>query len=359
MAKNHVLGDSHFGYWCKRFKGRRLAHVPQEENNDNPYRRVSLVGKIYNLVEKQGVRGYRHGYMYYRSKHLDENDAWHGIPRELRANHRFGKDDPMMPEKLLDKRLRSWKEWYEWRKLPMKSIMSLVMHRALSVYEMIHVLGLYETAEQVDGRKQICLHLLDLKTELNSVGTFAELALLFPKTDIHMVLFGKHEYRLYHTAPEGSIARTGCLLQYKAPEQLGGGTVIVDIETRSNHWRQDLLITMDSPQALMSFNTNLWESDDWKHLRPICEYSILNEVPFIMTDYGEMTIEGGKERLVELMGDLQAEKSTPAFEKKAESMMRDMDECFLSVWNPFQRPGQRRTTMSKLPSMANGFIFRI
>lgn len=295
--------------------------------------------------------------MYYRFKHLDENDAWHGIPRELRANHRFGKsDDPMMPERL-DKRLYSWKDWYEWRKLPMKSIMSLIMHRALSVYEMIHVLRLRETAEQVDGRRQICLHLLDLKTELNSVGTFAELALLFPETDIHMVLFGKHGYRLYHTAPEGSIARTGCLLRYKAPEQLGGGTIIIDIETRVDEWQPDLLVTTDLPQALMSFNTSLW--DDWKHLRLICEYCILNEIPFIITDYGEMTIEGGKERLVELMGDLQAGKSTPAFERKADLMMKDMDECFLSVWNPFQRPGQRRTTMTKLPSMANGFIFRI
>ncbi|XP_010272096.1 PREDICTED: zinc finger MYND domain-containing protein 15 isoform X2 [Nelumbo nucifera] len=84
--------------------------------------------------------------------------------------------------------LRSWKDYYEWRCLPLHSPVALLLHWTLTVY---HAIQLATITRSVDGSSnKIHIHYLGPDKELLQLAGFAELHALFPGIQVHMELVG-------------------------------------------------------------------------------------------------------------------------------------------------------------------------
>ncbi|KAJ8424817.1 hypothetical protein Cgig2_013012 [Carnegiea gigantea] len=92
------------------------------------------------------------------------------------------------PASPLSKQLSCWKEYYEWRSIPLDSPAAVVLQWPLTIY---YALQLNATKGRNDqGNKVINIHYLGPDKELNQLASFGELLALLPQCNVHIELIG-------------------------------------------------------------------------------------------------------------------------------------------------------------------------
>ncbi|CAN0925694.1 Zinc finger MYND domain-containing protein 15 [Linum grandiflorum] len=84
--------------------------------------------------------------------------------------------------------LNSWKDYYEWRCIPLHSPVSLLLHWPLTVYYATQIATAGISA--LVTSKQLCIHYLGPEKELSQLAVFGELSALFPGICVHVELIG-------------------------------------------------------------------------------------------------------------------------------------------------------------------------
>lgn len=92
------------------------------------------------------------------------------------------------PSSPLPERLNSWKDYYEWRCIPLHSPVALLLHWPLTIYQAY----LLVTARILipDITTELNIHYLGADKELSQLAVFGELHALFPRVQVHVELVG-------------------------------------------------------------------------------------------------------------------------------------------------------------------------
>ncbi|CAK9137842.1 unnamed protein product [Ilex paraguariensis] len=99
---------------------------------------------------------------------------------------------PLSP---IPEQLNSWKEYYEWRCIPLHSPVALLLHWPLTIYQAIQLAALRSLIPETSN--ELFIHYLGPDKELLQLAAFGELHALFPGVKVHMELVGPAipEYR--------------------------------------------------------------------------------------------------------------------------------------------------------------------
>ncbi|TXG56379.1 hypothetical protein EZV62_017692 [Acer yangbiense] len=84
--------------------------------------------------------------------------------------------------------LRSWKDYYEWRSIPLHSPVALLLHWPLTIYYATQVTGLRSLSSIISNK--LIIHYLGPEIELLQLAVFGELRALFPGVQVHIELIG-------------------------------------------------------------------------------------------------------------------------------------------------------------------------
>ncbi|XP_021293589.1 zinc finger MYND domain-containing protein 15 isoform X1 [Herrania umbratica] len=91
------------------------------------------------------------------------------------------------PSSPIGKSLCTWKDYYEWRCIPLHSPVALLLHWPLTVYHAIQIAGLGSLTFEVS---KLRIHYLGPEKELLQLAVFGELRALFPGVHVHIELIG-------------------------------------------------------------------------------------------------------------------------------------------------------------------------
>ncbi|KAL9268044.1 Zinc finger MYND domain-containing protein [Drosera capensis] len=96
--------------------------------------------------------------------------------------------DQQGPSSPLSKQLSSWKEYYEWRNIPLDSPVALLLHWPLTIYHAMQM----ASCERVSARatRYFKIHYLGPERELFQLAVFAELLALLPSYEMHIDFVG-------------------------------------------------------------------------------------------------------------------------------------------------------------------------
>ncbi|CAN6448521.1 unnamed protein product [Victoria cruziana] len=91
------------------------------------------------------------------------------------------------PSSELPKILSTWKEYYEWRSLPLSSPVALLLHWPLSIY---YGIQLANRGISPPSSGELRIHYLGPEKELHQLPAFGELRVLFPGVNVSIELVG-------------------------------------------------------------------------------------------------------------------------------------------------------------------------
>ncbi|KAB2090935.1 hypothetical protein ERO13_A03G143500v2 [Gossypium hirsutum] len=91
------------------------------------------------------------------------------------------------PSSPIAKALCSWKDYYEWRCIPLQSPVSLLLHWPLTVYHAIQLAGLGSLTSEIS---KLRIHYLGPEKELLQLAVFGELHAVFPGVFVQIELIG-------------------------------------------------------------------------------------------------------------------------------------------------------------------------
>ncbi|CAH9085325.1 unnamed protein product [Cuscuta europaea] len=92
------------------------------------------------------------------------------------------------PSSPMIKRISNWKEYYEWRCIPLNSPVALLLHWPLTVYWAIELAKVRSLVSEIVS--EIHIHYLGPEKELCQLAVFGELRALFPGMRMHIYFVG-------------------------------------------------------------------------------------------------------------------------------------------------------------------------
>uniref|UniRef100_A0A7N0U1K4 MYND-type domain-containing protein n=1 Tax=Kalanchoe fedtschenkoi TaxID=63787 RepID=A0A7N0U1K4_KALFE len=92
------------------------------------------------------------------------------------------------PESPMTKILSGWKDYYEWRCIPLASPVSLLLHWPLTIYHATQITKARNLLPDI--RDTLHIHYLGPERELSQLAVFGELCTLFPGVQVKIELFG-------------------------------------------------------------------------------------------------------------------------------------------------------------------------
>ncbi|PIN02617.1 hypothetical protein CDL12_24868 [Handroanthus impetiginosus] len=92
------------------------------------------------------------------------------------------------PSSPMPRRLSTWKDYYEWREIPLYSPAALLLHWPLTIYWAIQLAILENLVPEISNELRI--HYLGPEKELLQLAVFGELQALFPGVKLHIDLVG-------------------------------------------------------------------------------------------------------------------------------------------------------------------------
>ncbi|CAI0379604.1 unnamed protein product [Linum tenue] len=118
-------------------------------------------------------------FLAFDSANRSERESWN-LPRELCPCSG--------PASLKSDALSNWKDYFEWRCLPLHSPVALLLHWPLLVYYATQIA--FSGKSGVETTKQLFIHYIGPEKELFQLAAFGELCALFPGVRIHVELVG-------------------------------------------------------------------------------------------------------------------------------------------------------------------------
>ncbi|KAJ7608385.1 hypothetical protein FB45DRAFT_1129634, partial [Roridomyces roridus] len=179
----------------------------------------------------------------------------------------------------------SWRSYYHWRGLPMTSPAALLLHWPLTVYACLKAAGITPVYEP-GTRRKLSIFYVGAQDEITFIPVFGELALLFPNTDLDMIMFGPTVRKSVAGAiTRGDIEPSArhCVFKYTSPASCGGSTIRVLLDAKDAHYFPSRNLS-ENPDAIVALNAGLGTYPSWNDVIYLAaELSI----PFVVTDYSE------------------------------------------------------------------------
>lgn len=195
----------------------------------------------------------------------------------------------------------------------------------------------------------VLIWLLSLQAELRL--RFGELALLFPYTDLQLILFGEHVVKTFETSKGRCIARLPFAYVYKAPESAGGGKIQITLETKCPDY---------VPKANDAFpDAILCLSGDRIYSWPPLAYEAAQfNIPFAVTSFSELLLDHTdvvlKSQVLERLKQVGDTTDEAAFLRIFKAGLATSDR---RIFNNFMNPGQQRCAIHAIPTADNAWIY--
>ncbi|KAJ4799484.1 Zinc finger MYND domain-containing protein 15 [Rhynchospora pubera] len=244
------------------------------------------------------------------------------------------------PETPLKNPIKSWKEYYEWRRLPLHSPVAVLLHWPLTVYHSIQLC--LSRSPLSEAGKNLHIHYLGPEREISQILVFSELAALLPGVNIHIEFVGPAvplsrdgETRYFNKYAHCLDVDCSCKSSYDNSSQNSSsfkGTLTLKLRKGLYH---DLYsdITMDTkPDIIVAPNAGIAAYSTWL---PTLELIKGMGLPAVFTDYCEEAAYLASLCIGSVLGH------TPEP---------------IQV-NPFRQPMPVEETALNLPCYSNCFIF--
>ncbi|KAA8529511.1 hypothetical protein F0562_033690 [Nyssa sinensis] len=245
---------------------------------------------------------------------------------------------PLSP---IPKQLCSWKDYYEWRCIPLHSPVALLLHWPLTIYHAIQLAAARDLIPEFCFMNQI---LKGPEKELLELAVFGELHALFPDVQVHIELVGPAipQYRdgeridLYSYA---HCTETDCICRSSSenfsPCVLTGETSVVTLRLRAGYYhdRYRHIVKDSFPHLIIAPNAGIAAFMSWL---PTIELIKEINVPAIFSDYCEEASH------------------------LATSYISTLTGCPPTIpiqLNPFRQPMAVEDTALFLPCYSNCFLF--
>ncbi|XP_010552626.1 PREDICTED: zinc finger MYND domain-containing protein 15 [Tarenaya hassleriana] len=186
--------------------------------------------------------------------------------------------------------LCNWKEYYDWRRIPLDSPVALLLHWPLTVYHAMQAVGLRNLTSQ--NSNEVCIHYLGPQKELGQLGVFAELQALFPGVRILVELVGP-DVPLYRDGEKISLCsfapcvEENCCCKYSG-EMLKNNEESEPVSLRLHrgfyHDRYKDLAKDSRPHIVIAPNAGIAAYPSWL---PTIELITEMNVPAVFSDYCE------------------------------------------------------------------------
>ncbi|AES96380.2 putative Zinc finger, MYND-type [Medicago truncatula] len=191
------------------------------------------------------------------------------------------------PDSLVSEQLCSWRDYYNWRGIPLDSPIALLLHWPLTIYHAAQLVGI--TTLNLDVSDKLYIHYLGPEKELLQLAVFGELLALFPGVHIHIDLVGP----AIHSQRDGEkigISKYPCCNEANCVCKLVTENVSITSALTLQLWRgfyhdryKD--IVKDSfPHLIIAPNGGIAAYSSWL---PSIELIGKIDVPAVFTDYCE------------------------------------------------------------------------
>ncbi|KAK7309530.1 hypothetical protein RJT34_06332 [Clitoria ternatea] len=246
------------------------------------------------------------------------------------------------PDSLVSEQLRSWRDYYMWRCIPLDSPVALLLHWPLTIYHAAQLVGVTTLNPEVSDKLHI--HYLGPEKELLQLAVFGELLALFPGVNIHIELVGpaippQRDGEKIHIYKYPCCNEDGCECK------LAGGNTILGKQTGVTsaltlqlwqgfyHDRYRDVIEDSFPHLVIAPNGGIAAYSSWL---PSIELIAKIDVPAVFTDYCEEACH----------------LAASCIETVSQRPLR------LSVQlNPFRQPMAVEDSVLLLPCYSNCFLF--
>ncbi|KAF7370580.1 Zinc finger MYND domain-containing protein 15 [Mycena sanguinolenta] len=211
---------------------------------------------------------------------LTEEEGWR-LPREFIPTLALQDSDACRFPPIFE---TNWTSYYQWRGLPISSPAAMMLHWPLSVYACLKELGL-GSEDVIEPRRKLTVFYLGAREEVCFIPVFGELALLFPNTDLDLIMFGEATGSSAQRAKVRGIKKLPrpSAFEYTAPAASGSGTVRVFIDPSPPYYCPSRERS-EHPDAIVALNAGLGTYISWQH---VILRSFEFDIPFVITDYSQ------------------------------------------------------------------------
>ncbi|KAG6381352.1 hypothetical protein JVT61DRAFT_5762 [Boletus reticuloceps] len=252
------------------------------------------------------------------------------------------------------------------------------MHYPLTVYHLlVNVLKVASPSRgSPESRQTLDVHYLGAEVELNmlplyvfliswslrlsdDIGSFSELALLLPYTDIKLTFFGYAVHAIVQKAKKKSISakakRNEPVYTYRSPVSMGQSTLAIYLDGEHENWDPRFVSVLNNlPDAIVALNAGLLSYKTWASVILFC---LVEEMPFGVTEYAEQSAEVQTDSFSKIIHHAIPGLGPRLNTAQLEDLVKPRQ--YPIEFNPFQRPGQRPIGATRLPNVSNGFTIRV
>ncbi|KAG8366225.1 hypothetical protein BUALT_Bualt17G0054400 [Buddleja alternifolia] len=197
------------------------------------------------------------------------------------------------PSSPIPKLLTSWKDYYEWRSIPLNSPAALILHWPLTIYWAIQLATLESLLPEISNELQI--HYLGPEKELLQLAVFGELLALFPGVKVHIDLVGPaiplhRDGEKIHLNTYGQCNQMDCQCKYSIDSHNKGITkyhscaITLRLHAGYYHDRYRELVKDSSPHIIIAPNAGIAAYTSWL---PTLDLLKEIKVPAVFSDYCE------------------------------------------------------------------------
>ncbi|CAN4124301.1 unnamed protein product [Withania somnifera] len=186
-----------------------------------------------------------------------------------------------------------WKEYYEWRCIPLYSPVALLLHWPLTLYLVIKLAVQGDLIPEISN--ELCIHYLGPEKELHQLAVFSELHAVFPDVRIHIDLVGpaiqeerngeRIELRDYAHCTETNC-KCKCLTENCGPTSLpsGSSAIILKLHAGCYHDCYKDLLKGSPPNLIVAPNAGVAAYRSWQQTIELIKEI---KVPAFFSDYCE------------------------------------------------------------------------
>ncbi|PON46555.1 Zinc finger, MYND-type [Parasponia andersonii] len=246
-------------------------------------------------------------------------------------------NEPVSPP---SRHLSSWREYYEWRSIPLDSPVALLLHWPLTIYHASKT-GLGSRIAEI-GQK-LHIHYLGPEKELLQLAVFAELHALFPGFNVHVELVGpavpqRRDGERITLCRYARCLGTDCICKSIQDGDWGrqtskSTTLVLNLRNGFYHDRYGDIVKDSFPHLIIAPNAGIAAYPSWS---PTIELIKEISVPAVFTDYCEEACNLGASCITSITG-------SPL--------------SFPIQLNPFRQPMVVEDSALFLPCYSNCFLY--
>ncbi|XP_061360820.1 uncharacterized protein LOC133304772 [Gastrolobium bilobum] len=192
------------------------------------------------------------------------------------------------PDSPISEQLHNWRDYYNWRCIPLDSPVALLLHWPLTIYHAAQLVGITTLNSEVSNK--LCIHYLGPEKELLQLTVFGELQALFPGVHIHIEFVGP-AIPPQRDGEKICISKYPCCNEVECVCKLASETqtsitsaLTLQLWRGFYHDRYRDIVKASSPHLVIAPNGGVAAYSSWL---PSIELIEKIDVPAVFTDYCE------------------------------------------------------------------------